>query len=362
VQRTGEESILTTGMKRTLKRATLQLLRSTGVFGLVRDSAWRMHRLLILCYHGISLEDEHLWRPALYIEPSLLEQRLEFLAQGRYNVLPLGEAVKLLREEKLPPRSVTITFDDGTYDFLKLACPLLRRFGFPATVYQTTYYSELQIPVFNLMCSYLLWKRRGRILDKGAELGLKPPLDLTSEAKREAMVQILVDNCDRDGLCARQKNEVAGKLAQLLDVDYSEILSKRILQLMNPQEIAELAREGFDFQLHTHRHRTPEDKVLFQKEIRDNRESLAKSLPGQSRHFCYPSGVYSPTFLPWLAEDNILSATTCDVGLADASTNPLLLPRMVETSSRSSLEFEGWLTGVADFMAIHRAAAQHYDE
>ncbi len=347
-------------MKRTLKRAALQLLKSTGVFRLVRDSTWRRHRLLILCYHGISQEDEHLWRPGLYLEPSRLEQRLEFLRQGQYNVLPLGEALKLLRAKELPSRSVAITFDDGAYDFFKLASPLLKRFGFPVTVYQTTYYSDRQVPVFNLICSYLLWKRRGSLLDKGAELGLKPPLDLRSEAKRHAIVQTLMDNCARDGLDAWQKNEVAGRLATLLDVDYAEVLSKRILQLMNPQEIAQLAREGVDFQLHTHRHRMPEDMSLFQKEIRDNRASLRTAGPEERPHFCYPSGVYSSTFLPWLTGENVVSATTCDVGLAGSHSNPLLLPRMIDTASRTTLEFEGWLTGVADFLVIHRTAAQNH--
>ena len=347
-------------MKRTLKRAALLLLKSAGVFGLVRDSAWRRRRLLILCYHGISHQDEHLWRPGLYIEPSRLEQRLDLLRQDQYNVLPLGGALKLLRAKELPPRSVAITFDDGTYDFFRLGYPLLRRFGFPVTVYQTTYYSDRQIPVFNLICSYLLWKRRGKLLDKGAELGLKPPMDLRSEANRHSIVQTLIDNCARDGLDAWQKNEVASRLAELLEIDYAEVVSKRILQLMNAREIAQLAHEGVDFQLHTHRHCMPKDKFLFQKEIRDNRESLRNTSSEEMVHFCYPSGMHSREFLPWLAEENIISATTCDVGLAGRHTNPLLLPRVVETNSRTALEFEGWLTGVADLLAVNRAATQRY--
>jgi peptidoglycan/xylan/chitin deacetylase (PgdA/CDA1 family) len=347
-------------MKRTLKRATLQLLKSAGVFRLVRDSAWRSQRLLILCYHAISQEDEHLWRPGLYIEPSRLEERLDILRQDRYSVLPLGEGLRLLSAGQLPPRSVAITFDDGTYDFFRLGYPLLRGFGFPVTVYQTTYYSDRQIPVFNLVCSYLLWKRRGSLFDKGAELGLKPPLDLRSEANRHAIVETLVENCSRDGLDSWQRNEVAGRLARLLEIDFAELASKRILQLMNAQEIAQLAREGVDFQLHTHRHCMPRDKRLFQREIRDNRESLGKAVPEEMVHFCYPSGLHSPEFIPWLAEENVISATTCDVGLASAHTNPLLLPRMVETNRRTALEFEGWLTGVADFLPGHRAAKQRY--
>jgi len=326
---------------------------------MVRDSAWRRHRLLILCYHGISREDEHLWRPGLYLEPSRLEERLTFLRQGQYNVLPLGRAVELLWKKELPPRSVAITFDDGAYDFFSLAYPLLKSFGFPVTVYQTTYYSDRQVPVFNLICSYLLWKRRGGLLDIGTELGLKPPLDLRSEARRYAIVQTLMDNCVRDKLDVRQKNEVAGTLAKLLDIDYALLLSKRILQLMNTQEIAQLAREGVDFQLHTHRHRVPKDKLLFEKEIRDNRESLKKALVQKTAHFCYPSGEHSPEFFPWLTEERIISATTCDVGLASPNTSPLLLPRMVETTSRSILEFEGWLTGVAEFLAVNRSSGTY---
>ena len=352
--------ILKLGMKRTLKRATLQLLKSAGVFGLVRDSAWRRNRLLILCYHGIAHEDVQLWRPGLYLEPSRLEQRLDFLRRGQYNVLPLGEALKLLWAKQLPPRSVAITFDDGTFDFFSLGYPLLKKFGFPVTVYQTTYYTDRPIPVFNLVCSYMLWKRRGSVLDKCEELGLKPPLDLRSEASRQEIVQTLMNDCARNNLDSLQKNEVARRLANLLDIDYDEVLSKRVFQLMTSQEIAQLAREGVDFQLHTHRHCMPEDKVLFQKEIQDNRQCLDKISPAERVHFCYPSGVYSKVFFPWLTEENVISATTCDVGLAGPHTNPLLIPRMVDTNARNDLEFEAWLTGVAEFLAIRRAATQHY--
>ncbi len=93
----------------------------------------------------------------------------------------LGEGLERLGAEELPPRSVAITFDDGAYDFYSQAYPLLKAHGFPVTVYQTTYYSDYQKPIFNLMCSYLLWKRRGTVLDKGSALGLDQPMDLRSE-------------------------------------------------------------------------------------------------------------------------------------------------------------------------------------
>ena len=63
-------------MLNSLKLAALGMLRTSGMFGVVANSRWRQQRLLILCYHGVSLEDEHQWRPTLYIPPQKLEQRL----------------------------------------------------------------------------------------------------------------------------------------------------------------------------------------------------------------------------------------------------------------------------------------------
>ena len=347
-------------MQKYIRRTALQALRGAGVFRLVRNSQWRQQRLLILCYHGIAQEDEHEWRPGLYMHPRVLEQRLQILKDGRYNVVGLGEGLQSLRERRLPPRSVAITFDDGCYDFYTQAYPFLKRFGFPVTVYQTTYYSDYQKPIFNLICSYMLWQRRGTVVDKGAELQLEQPMDLRTEASRHHIVLKLVKRSEAEGLTGVQKNELAAKLAGLLGIQYERLAAKRILQLMTAQEIAELATAGVDFQLHTHRHRTPEDEVLFKKEIEDNRKRLREILGTDATHFCYPSGVYKTSFLDWLKEERVISATTCDAGLVSADSDPLLLPRLVDTSARSGLEFESWLNGVGSMLALRKAATQRY--
>jgi len=344
-------------MLRPIRRAALQLLRSSGVFRLVGDSEWRKNRLLILCYHGISRNDEHLWRPSLYMQPEILGQRLEILKRGGYNVLPLRDGIWRLQAGELPSRGVAITFDDGGYDFYTAAFPLIKSYGFPVTVYQTTYYSDYQKPIFNLVCSYILWKRRGSVLQGGKELGLPEPLDLRTETTRAQIVRTLVLNALASNLTGVQKNDLAARLAELLDISYDDIVATRMFQLMNPAERTQLAAAGVDFQLHTHRHRTPIDQDLFRKEIQDNRSGL-QQLGEKAIHFCYPSGVYRPEFLAWLRMENVVSATTCDAGLASRRSNPLLLPRLVDTSSRSALEFEAWLTGLAFLLTVRKTARQ----
>ena len=347
-------------MRRQLRRAALTILKTFGAFALVRDSAWRQQKLLILCYHGISLEDEDQWRPLLYLKPELLERRLEMLQRGKYAVLPLGEALERLYKNDLPPRSVALTFDDGTYDFYKQAFPRVKKLGFPVTVYLTTYYSELQRPVFNLICSYMLWKARGLGSVDLKQFGAELPAVLDSAEARDQVAAKIAQWADGQNITGVQKDQIAANLAERLGIDYQALCGKRILQLMNRQEVAELASQGVDFQLHTHRHRTPLDEELFRREIRDNRAHLASMIDGPRKHFCYPSGAYRPEFVQWLGKDGIISATTCDTGFATPESNPLLLPRLVDTSARTDLEFESWANGIGHFLSRHRRARHAY--
>lgn len=343
-------------MRSALRRGALSILRAGGAFRVMQDSAWRRDRLLILCYHGISLEDEHQWQPALYIRPEQFERRLKILRESNSTVLPLDEALERLRHRDLPPRSVAITFDDGTYDFYERAYPRLRENGFPATVYLTTYYTDRPVPVFHLICSYILWKARDRSGVDLSQFGLSNAVATSSPLARRKTVEDLTQWAKRENLTCDQKNEMAGRVAKLSGVDFQHLVRKRILQLMNSQELREIAAAGLDLQLHTHRHRTPRDADLFRKEIRDNRDSISRIIPGDRKHFCYPSGVYWQEFLGWLAADGVVSATTCDTGFATPESNPLLLPRLVDTSGKSDLEFESWLNGIGHFLSLRRPA------
>jgi peptidoglycan/xylan/chitin deacetylase (PgdA/CDA1 family) len=347
-------------MRRQLRRAALTTLKTCGAFGLVRESAWRRQRLLILCYHGVALDDEDEWRPHLYISPQVLKRRLDILARGKYSVLPLADALERLYKNDLPPRSVALTFDDGTYDFYAQAYPRLREHRFPGTVYLTTYYSEARLPIFNLICSYMLWKARSQGSLDLKEFGVQRPVELNSLESRENAVNEIMQWAERENLSGQQKDQVAARIAERLHIDYEDLRQRRILQLMNSEEVSQLAAQGVDFQLHTHRHRTPEDEELFRREIRDNRTRISEIISGERKHFCYPSGAWRPEFVGWLQKESIISATTCDTGFATVESNPLLLPRFVDTSARTDLEFESWLDGVGYFLSRRRRARHAY--
>lgn len=321
---------------------------------MVRRSQWRQSRLLILCYHGVSLADEHESAPDLYMTAAVLRRRLERLRARACRVLPLGEAVRRLRDGTLPPRSVALTFDDGTRDFAERAVPLLREFDVPATVYLSTYYCGRGQPTFDTALRYLLWRGRACGADVRDLAGATRPLPLASAAAREAAWDALSERARAAGMSADDKDALLRRLAGRLGVDYDAFVASGMFQVMSPDQVRALPRDLVDVELHTHRHRMPHDRALFAREIVDNRAHLAALGSPHAAHFCYPNGEYRGDAAGWLRALGVRSATTCVPGIAGPETDLMLLPRFVDTSAVSDVAFDAWLSGVAALLPRRR--------
>jgi peptidoglycan/xylan/chitin deacetylase (PgdA/CDA1 family) len=334
-----------------IKRSLLHASKGLGISRLIANSAWRRDRLLVLCYHGVSLHDEHEWNPLLYVSPQTLEARLQLLRDLNCHVLPLDEATSRLYRGDLPERAVALTFDDGYFDYRARAFPLLSAYGYPSTVYLTTKRVEHNRPIVGLLLSYVLWKQRGAVLDGRGVPGLgEPGLATRTAAERLRITERVEAAARARGLSPAQKDDLAREIACRLGADYDSLASARLLTLMNPAEVSDMAARGVDFQLHTHRHRTPEDPEQFAAEIRINGERIEAMTGKRPSHFCYPSGVYRASYLPVLQAGGVVSATTCERGLATAATHPLLMPRLVDTDLTSEVEISGWISGAAAWL------------
>jgi peptidoglycan/xylan/chitin deacetylase (PgdA/CDA1 family) len=325
-------------LKKSAKSALLGAMKSVGAFSRAARSEQRRAQLLILCYHGLSIADEHEWLPKLFITPEGFLERLQTLRDMGANVLPLGPAIDHLHKGTLPPASVVITFDDGFYDFLKFGVPLLNEYQMPATLYLTTHYCDYRLPIVNLALDYIFWKSKKEFFN------VPDPMPIRNYQERQKVVWKLLEQAENRNTV--EKDQMARQIAQDLNVDYSLLLDRRMLQIMSPEEAIQTHNAGVDLQLHTHRHRTPRDKILFQREIRDNREFIQNITGSTPVHFCYPSGDYCPDFLPWLSEMGVTSATTCEPGLAAAQSQDLLLPRFLDDSSVDLLRFQSFVAGV----------------
>jgi peptidoglycan/xylan/chitin deacetylase (PgdA/CDA1 family) len=92
----------------------------------------------ILMYHEIAARPETASR--LAVPPAAFAAQLAYLHDAGFSTVTFADAAAALAGEtgRLPARPVVLTFDDGFADFHREALPLLRRYGFTATVFVTT--------------------------------------------------------------------------------------------------------------------------------------------------------------------------------------------------------------------------------
>jgi peptidoglycan/xylan/chitin deacetylase (PgdA/CDA1 family) len=341
---------------RSIRLGFLHAAERSGLNEAVLNSVWRSKQLLIICWHQVSHDDEHMWSPGLCISPRTFRARLELLRSTRCNVISLDEALDGVKSGRLPRRAVALTLDDGESSVYLHAWPMLREFGFPATLYWTTYYSVRPYAVFDPMVSYLLWKGRGRHLQMD-----EPPLNVRLESERERLgaFRNIYQAAKTHGWTAAAKEDFLARLSGRLDVNYDEIKKKRILHMISPEEAARMCAEGLDLQLHTHRHRVPRVASHPANELQDNAKIIEAAGARRPVHFCYPSGSYTPELEVWLRDNGVVSAATCKPGLVQRHTNPYFLPRMVDQENLKPVEFIGWLSGVFAWMTTGSAVDEH---
>jgi len=291
------------------------------------------HGLRILCYHGVSIEDEHLFRPSLFITREIFQERMRWLRRSRFPILHLAEAVERLRSGSLPPYATVITFDDGWYSSL-IAANELSRHRLPATFYISSYYVKKQEPIFNLFVAYALWRARRQAV----------PLN----GRNQTQTEIVQDSAK---LGSAGRIEIMKRVAELTDVDYETVAASRRLGLMNEIEVARLASDGFNIELHTHRHHLDGTNEQLCNELCDNRIALEPIVGRPLEHFCYPSGRYSLGTFEILRQQGVKSAATCDVGFNYHGTDPLALRRILDSVTIPQIVFEAEMSG---FMEILR--------
>jgi peptidoglycan/xylan/chitin deacetylase (PgdA/CDA1 family) len=88
----------------------------------------------ILMYHNIGNE-----KGSFFVAPENFTKQMEYINKNGYEVITLDELVTSIKNKKpLKRNKVVITFDDGYRDNFQYAYPVLRRLGFPATVFLIT--------------------------------------------------------------------------------------------------------------------------------------------------------------------------------------------------------------------------------
>jgi peptidoglycan/xylan/chitin deacetylase (PgdA/CDA1 family) len=85
----------------------------------------------ILCYHRFGPN-----KSSMTVTASAFEGQMEYLARNGYRVVSMTQFARFLEgKEPMPKKTVVITIDDGYRATYQVAYPILKKYGFPATVY-----------------------------------------------------------------------------------------------------------------------------------------------------------------------------------------------------------------------------------
>lgn len=88
----------------------------------------------ILMYHNIGYEES-----SFFVRPENFTKQMEYIKKKGYAVIALEELAESIKNKKpLKRNNVVITFDDGYRDNFQYAYPVLKKLGFPATIFLIT--------------------------------------------------------------------------------------------------------------------------------------------------------------------------------------------------------------------------------
>ena len=330
----------------------LRVVRLLGGFALARRVT--RQQLRILCFHGFSVRQEYETAPYVFMRAATFRRRMEALRRLRIPVVSLEDGLERLRQGRLNDAETVITFDDGWTTNLTIGAPILREFGYPATVYITTEHLDCGPESFYMAVARMVYESPEEF---ATFEGIHPLLDGRYDLKADPAStahQLVVASSKVGPL--RAQYPLLRPIAAALGIDYEAFFADGRFRLLEAEQVRELAKTGMRVELHTHTHSLPEDSFESAAlEIENNRSAITQLTGTVPRHFCYPSGQYFQKHPEWLARLGVASATTCDPGLNGPQTPLLLLRRHLDSEFYSDIEFEAELVGLLELMRRARA-------
>ncbi|MHB8139319.1 MAG: polysaccharide deacetylase family protein [Smithellaceae bacterium] len=137
---------------------------------ITKQSSTGHRRIPILMYHSISdvKESSH---PYYHVNtsPAVFEAHMRYLSENNYAVINLRDTRDNF-DANHSAKQVVITFDDGFLDFYTSAYPILKKFGFTATVFLPTAFIQNNRTSFkDNPC--MTWNEVRQLLKEGISFG-----------------------------------------------------------------------------------------------------------------------------------------------------------------------------------------------
>jgi peptidoglycan/xylan/chitin deacetylase (PgdA/CDA1 family) len=261
-------------------------------------------------------------RPGVHSEQAMDTQ---FATLSRcFKVLPLGVAIELLYQGKLPPRAVCITFDDGYRDNHDVALPLLQRHGLHATFFVSSGFLNGGTMFHDLVIEGVRQAPSGT-LDWG--IPGAPPIDIGDLASRQKAIAQLTAHLKY--MPPDERSAWSERLAHMLSTRLSRHL------MMDDAQVKGLVDAGMAVGGHTCTHPIMAKLSAQQSaaEVSENRARLHDITGVLPTTFAYPNGKpgkdYSPRDSQLVAQAGYRNAMSTLAGVSTERTSGFEMPRFV---------------------------------
>jgi peptidoglycan/xylan/chitin deacetylase (PgdA/CDA1 family) len=320
-----------------VKKTLLKTMHKIGGFA---PFHWTTRdKLLILMYHRFSREKNPYKTSA-----AEFREHLEYLKK-HCSVLSINEAAEYLQNQKdFPPNSVVITIDDGYADAYDVAFPLLKQFGFPATLYVVTDFLDGTCWIWTDLMRFVLLNTKRQNLKIEFAHNDTVEADLTGETRKMETASRL--NMRLKRMPDEQKDSKIKEIAKLLEV---EIPPLPIIDYapVSWRQAHEMDAENLSIESHTKTHPilTNVNQTRINEELSASKERLEKVLGRKIKHFCYPNGNFDESIRNSVEAAGYLSAVTTVFGFNETHANPFTLNRIdappaIESFAQSASGFE----------------------
>jgi peptidoglycan/xylan/chitin deacetylase (PgdA/CDA1 family) len=293
-------------------------------------------RLTILIYHRVLPQPDALFPGESDAEN--FDHQMGQLA-GCFKIIPLLDAVRGLRQGKLPPRAACITFDDGYADNAEIALPILQKHSIPATFFVSTGFLDGG-RMWNDTVIELIRRAPGDALDL-TQIGLGQ-FEIGMLPQRRQAINNVLDALKY--LPLESRRSLVEEMCALIPVIPSRNL------MMTSDQVRLLHNAGMEIGGHTVNHpilARMENNAAAYAEIANGKDILESIIHAPVRLFAYPNGKpgrdYMADHAKMVREIGFDAAVSTARGAARAGSDVYQLPR-----------FTPWDWGSARFM-LHMA-------
>jgi peptidoglycan/xylan/chitin deacetylase (PgdA/CDA1 family) len=302
-------------LKRTILSNLVPYLDKFRLLDLLAKLKLKDHVLLVIAYHEVGKNTY--WNGT--VSTRLFEDEIRYLLKLRFRILPLCEALEVIKEEPdKPHRIAVLTFDDAYKGVYENALPIMLKYGVRGTIYPVAGFMERRIANWSSQIGFIVKNIRVPTTIKIIE-PINKTFTIKDEYDKNNLLQYFLDILPK--LDISEINMVINRLSESIS-DSSKRSMQQLYEevMMDSNQLEEMVELGFEVGGHGYWHvgLINISKRRLYQEIEKSLNFVDKFMSISTckiRTFAYPYGLYNDEVINVLKEVGFHAAVSTKFGI-----------------------------------------------